>query len=58
MKKLFYFLAAVMLFTSCCKKTTENPFLVEWDTPYGIPPFEQIQNVHYVTAFVEGINQH
>ena len=57
MKKLFYFLAAVMVFTSCCKKTAENPFFVEWDTPYGIPPFEQIQYEHYAPAFTEGIKQ-
>ena len=57
MKKIFYFLAAVMLFTSCCNKSSENPFFVEWDTPYGIPPFEQIQNEHYVPAFEEGIRQ-
>ena len=29
----------------------ENPFFVEWDTPYGVPPFEQIQETDYVPAF-------
>jgi len=35
----------------------ENPFLVEWDTPYGIPPFDQISNEHYKPAFELGIEE-
>ena len=28
----------------------ENPFFVEWDTPYGIPPFDSIKDEHYKPA--------
>lgn len=38
-----------------CKN--DNPFFTEWQTPYGVPPFEQIQNKHFVPAFEEGIKQ-
>ena len=34
-----------------------NPFLSEWDTPYGIPDFEQIKEKHYVPAVEMGILQ-
>ncbi len=32
-----------------------NPFLEEWDTPYGVPPFAVIENGHYMPAFKKGI---
>jgi peptidyl-dipeptidase Dcp len=36
---------------------TQNPFFAEWDTPYGIPPFELIRDEHYRPAFEAGIEQ-
>jgi len=35
----------------------ENPFLTEWDTPYGMPPFEEIKVEDYVPAVEAGIKQ-
>ena len=32
-----------------------NPFMEEWDTPYGIPPFDAIKDEHYMPAFKKGI---
>ena len=37
--------------------TRVNPFLTEWDTPYGIPPFDEIQVDDYIPAIKEGIAQ-
>ncbi|MBO5815284.1 MAG: M3 family metallopeptidase [Bacteroidales bacterium] len=54
MKKLFFTLTAVMAAVSC---TTKNPFLAEWNTPYGIPDFSQIQESHYIPAIEAGIAQ-
>lgn len=34
-----------------------NPFLTEWDTPYGIPDFTQIEEKHYIPAIEMGILQ-
>ena len=34
---------------------TPNPFLTEWDTPYGVPPFDQIEDAHYMPAVEAGI---
>lgn len=32
-----------------------NPFLVEYNTPYGVPPFDQITLADYREAFLKGI---
>ena len=37
--------------------TSKNPFFSEWDTPYGIPDFGQIEDKHYIPAIEEGIRQ-
>ena len=37
--------------------TMENPFFVEWDTPYGVPPFDKITEEHYVPAIQKGIEE-
>ena len=54
MKKLFFTLTVIMAAVSC---TTKNPFLSEWNTPYGIPDFTQIQESHYIPAIEAGIAQ-
>lgn len=51
-------IAAGALVTSCGQKGNENPLLAEWDTPFGIPPFEKIKIEHYMPAFVEAMAQH
>ncbi len=40
-----------------CGKQGENPFYVEWNTPFGTPPFDNIKEAHYMPAFEEGISQ-
>jgi peptidyl-dipeptidase Dcp len=43
------------------KKTvmdTSNPFFAEYNTPFQVPAFDQIDTTHYMPAFVEGIRQH
>ncbi len=62
MKKLLYVIAAGILFgcqpqSENKEMNTENPFYQEWDTPYGVPPFEQIKDEHYMQAFEDGMEQ-
>ena len=38
-------------------EAVNNPFFAEWDTPYGIPPFDRIEDEHYKPAFEAGIEQ-
>jgi peptidyl-dipeptidase Dcp len=33
----------------------DNPFFKEWDTPFGVPPFNQIKNEHHLPALKEGM---
>ncbi|WP_245935642.1 M3 family metallopeptidase [Sediminitomix flava] len=36
----------------------ENPFFSAYETPFEVPPFEQIQNGHYLPAFKQGMEAH
>ena len=54
MKRLLVLIPIIMAAVSC---NSINPFLTEWDTPYGIPDFEQIKEKHYIPAIEMGIRQ-
>ena len=47
--------AVAMVAAGCGGK--QNLFLQEWDTPYGIPPFDKIQISDYVPAVKAGIEE-
>ena len=32
-----------------------NPFMDAWDTPYGVPPFSNIEDAHYMPAIKKGV---
>ena len=51
-----------VIVTNCKNKNQEtalkgNPFMEEWNTPYGVPPFDKIKPEHYLPAFEEGMRQ-
>ena len=54
MKKVFYTLTVAMAAVAC---NTTNPFLSEWNTPYGIPDFGAVKEKHYLEAVEAGIAQ-
>lgn len=39
------------------KETSENPFFAEYSTPFGVPPFDQIKNDHFLPAFEKGMEE-
>jgi peptidyl-dipeptidase Dcp len=39
-------------------KDTSNPLLAEWETPFGVPPFSQIDDEHFPPAFEAAIAAH
>ena len=41
----------------CLRADTGNPFLSEFETPYGTPDFDRIKVEHYEPAFLKGIEQ-
>ena len=46
-----------MLSVAAASCSRNNPFLEEWNTPYGIPPFDDIQLSDYIPAVTAGIEQ-
>lgn len=57
MKKIILGMTAVLSLMACSDGGRQNPFLTEWDTPYGIPPFADIQVEDYIPAIEAGIEQ-
>ena len=47
-------MGAVVMLASC---NSSNVFLQEWDTPYGIPPFDKIKLADYMPAIKAGMEQ-
>ncbi|GHT33775.1 dipeptidyl carboxypeptidase II [Bacteroidia bacterium] len=35
----------------------DNPFLSEYSTPFGVPPFDKIKIEHYKPAFLQGVKE-
>ncbi len=64
MRLIRYFipLIALTMTTISCNNTPtverENPLLMEWNTPYGIPPFEDILVEDYMPAFEVAMQMH
>jgi peptidyl-dipeptidase Dcp len=53
-------LIAVFIVATGCnvdKEQAMNPFLEAYDTPFGVPPFQLIENEHFIPAFKAGIEQ-
>ena len=59
MNRLLIYLSVIfMLLSSCGNSKKENPFFTEWDTPYGVAPFDQIKPEHFKPAFLAGMEEH
>ena len=62
MKRITAFLTLflVMALASCKsdKNVGENPFFAEWNTPYGVPPFDRITPAHFLPALERGMSLH
>jgi len=64
MKSLFLVMIPVMIFMSGCGQRAGegdlagNPFLEEYNTPFDVPPFDRIDDEHFLPAIKEGMRQH
>lgn len=56
-KKLFLLFILAVSVTACMKQKCDNPFFCKWDTPYGIPPFDEIKVEHFKPAFLKGMEE-
>lgn len=47
--RIMIFLSSILLISACNQNTktekVENPFLTEWKTPFGTPPFDEIKMI-------------
>lgn len=53
-----------IIMTACEQKVTseipadsENPFFAKWNAPFGSPPFDKIEEDHYLPAVKKGIEE-
>lgn len=56
-KKCIFILATSCMMYSCTTQTETNPFLTEFQTEHGVPPFDKIKLEHYEPAFLKGIEE-
>jgi len=59
---LLLILITVVMALSCSEQAdqakSDNPLLTEFDTPFGVPPFDRIKVEHYMPAFEKGMELH
>lgn len=66
---LFLAVLAALLLTGCPADSPDttatgtatsdsNPLLEEWQTPFGVPPFDRIENEHYLPALRAAMAEH
>ncbi len=58
MRKRVFLVAALLVLVCSAALWAQNPFYGEFDTPFGVPPFDEIRIEHYLPAFEEGMKQH
>lgn len=58
-KTLILIFLEVIVFANGCKKVvkSDNPFFNTYDTPFQVPPFEQIKTAHFMPAFLKGFEE-
>jgi peptidyl-dipeptidase Dcp len=62
MRDYLYIMIGFAFLTLACAKQdgdeqAHNPFINGYDTPFGVPPFDEIGIGHYLPAFEEGISR-
>ena len=55
--RITFLFSFILLFVMSCNEQQEssNPFLTDWDTPFQTPPFDKIEESHYLPAIKESI---
>ena len=59
MKNGIFIMIAAFILCSGCKKEikSDNPFFNKWETPFEVPPFEEIKTAHYMPAYFKGFEE-
>ncbi|MFP4048016.1 MAG: M3 family metallopeptidase [Bacteroidales bacterium] len=54
---ILLFLTIGLFMGSCTQQDESNPFFSEYDTPFGVPPFEEIEIEHFKPAFEKAMEE-
>ncbi len=58
MKKYFMLMILpALVLGSCAGPEKDNPFFADYETPFGVPPFDKIENAHFEPAILKGIEE-
>lgn len=60
-KSFIPFMVMAAMFVGCNtenKIQTDNPLLLEYETPFNVPPFDKIKDEHFKPAFEEALKRH
>jgi peptidyl-dipeptidase Dcp len=57
---MLVWISMALILAGCSPKTEPdvNPFFTDYNTPFDAPPFDRIDNEHYLPAFQEAVKQH
>ena len=60
--QLLILLTSILLLAACTDGTggvaEDNPLLVVWDTPFGTPPLDVIEDAHFLPAYEVALTNH
>ncbi|MBM4174875.1 MAG: M3 family metallopeptidase [Ignavibacteria bacterium] len=62
MRSFLYLITTILFLQNLCiaqnnMMKTANPFFEEYKTPFQVPPFDKIKEVHYMPAFKAGMEE-
>ncbi len=58
MKKYFMLMILpALVLGSCAGPEKDNPFFSDYETPFGVPPFDKVENAHFEPAILAGIEE-
>jgi peptidyl-dipeptidase Dcp len=58
MRKFLVLIVALSAAFFGCSTPEENPMLTDFNTPFDAPPFDRIDNEHFLPAYEQAIEQH
>ncbi len=58
MKKIIYLFIMINIAFSPAGSREDNPLLIDYNTPYEVPPFDRIETRHFLPAFEAAMDKH
>lgn len=58
MQRILLTLFILILLLISCSQNEQNPFYSAFDIPFGLPPFDRIEEDHFLPAYKKGFDEH